>query len=141
MRKEVVVQNATLGEAQSIERGLPAGNYLFEFRLAEPLSQERLDGLQSLLLSKGVSLLQPVEETITSPSTVSVYLSKPASSGIGFAFVALLPLIPVFLVAGLIGLGIFRIEKITTGITTMLIPVAIIAIAATVAVVMWKKKS
>jgi hypothetical protein len=127
-------ETARIEKAAEIERSLPPGKYEIRLYLIKELSQERLDELQQII-SSNADLLAPIEETVEIPSVVSIKFRKHAPSPAIAQWSAIIPLLPAFLIAVLIGIGIFRIEEIVRA----LIPLVLLTGGLFVAVALVQK--
>lgn len=114
------------------EQSLPPGVYEVRFHIIAPISQEELNELHEHLLTQGVDVVGSIVQDVKGLWYVSVkYRKHPPAENIAFAPL-LIPLIPTFLVAVLVGIGIFRLSDITQNLTKLLVVGGIIGITTLV---------
>lgn len=126
----LVVETTDVKEAIAQEEALPPGNYGVTLDLISALSQDQLDDLYGHLVNSGVHLLGPIEQRLKGLWRVTIkYRKHPAGSNIGVAW-GVVPLLPTFLVAALVGLGIFTLPEIARSFTPIILGLGALTVAS-----------
>ena len=123
-------EGTELSELKNFQDRVKPGSHI-ELRvyLFNPLTQEKLQALQSELISAGVPLTAAIEETLEIPSTLRIRwqeLPATGSSGIGIA-----PLLILAAVAGsiaLVGALGFSLYRMQTAVMKNIVPLSLIAV-------------
>ena len=109
----LLAETFDISQALAKEQGLAPGVYEVRLNLVSPITQEQLNELHDGLLAQGVQVLGRIEQRVKGLHQVSIKFRKPAPTGSISVAPALVALLPTFIVALLIGIGIFKIADIT----------------------------
>lgn len=109
--------------AAEAEASLAPGVYQIRFYLDEPASLEDVAEIRESLEIKGVEVSEVargIEEGI--PYLAVTYNRQiPTGTGVALLPMTVIPLIGLVIIAGLIGIGIFKWEEVTTGLMKVLL--------------------
>ena len=116
----LLLETVNIQEAIAEEQSLPPGLYEVRLSIISPLSQEELDDLHAYFLDRGVDIKGCLQQRIKGLYQIRIkYQKHPLSEGIAQASL-LIPLIPVFLLAVLVGIGIFKASEIIGALTPII---------------------
>jgi len=105
------------------EQTLPPGLYEVRLSLISPISQQQLDDLHAHFLECGIDIQGCLQQRVKGLYEIRIKYKKHAPSGAIAQWQLLIPVIPVFLIATLVGIGIFRIEEVGKAILPILLAV------------------
>lgn len=119
---ELVVETTDLNSASANEQSLPPGPYEARFYISQPVTPQDIADTRAYLKNEGVDVRKVYQQKTNGLYYIAVqYVKHPASGSISFLPVALIPLIGFALVAGLVGVGIFKLDTITNNIGKILL--------------------
>lgn len=120
----LLAETTDIQVAAEEEQRLPPGVYEVRLSLLSPVSQEQLDDLHAYLLEQGVDIKGFLQQRVKGLYQIRIKYQKHApSEAIAQWALALIPMIPTFLIASLVGIGIFRVESIMRNILPIVLAV------------------
>ena len=118
---KLIAETADIQDAIAYEQNLSPGIYDVRLTLTSPLSQEELNDLHEHFLSSGVDVSTITQRRKGNNYQIAIRYSKYPSDAIASPLVALIPVIPVAIIALTVTIGIFRIEEISRALLPILL--------------------
>jgi hypothetical protein len=124
----LLLETTDTAEAAAFEQSLPPGLYEIRLNLASPISQDDLNELHEYFLNSGVDVKGLMHFGPKGLWQVRVKYEKHPPSEHVAQWQLIIPLIPVIVVAVLVGIGIFKLEYIANAIMPILIVAGVVTI-------------
>lgn len=117
-----LAETVDIAEATQAEMAAPAGLIEVRFYTAEPLSSADVQGIFDQLYANGVDVKKVYIKNTKGLPYVGIIYKKPAEvPGITALPLAIIPLIATGLIVAVIGIGIFKIQDISSSLTKVLL--------------------
>lgn len=113
-----LLETYDVNEATAFEQSLPPGDYCIRLTIAEPLSRADVRAIKDYLAQNGAVLLGVKLQG----SDLYVSYRRP-DVGVGFAWVALIPLLTALIIPLTVVFGIFKIEDISKALIPLILVV------------------
>jgi len=117
----LIEETTDIKQAIRTENSLPPGLYEARLSIISPLTQEELNDFHDYLLDNGVDVKGCIQQRLKGLYQLRVQYRKPApTEGIAWAQ-ALIAIIPLAIIATMVGIGIFKLESISKALMPILL--------------------